>query len=229
MNRLRLGCILILLAWIIGALGPLKNLMNFINEKSDLNAGYEMTKAEIILNEDDFEEVNGYKNITLKYTANGEVIEKVMSKEEYIKNEYHPFVNGGLINIIYEINSPQTLRVTISRKPVSDILKIVILTMIIMYIFKKIYPEALRRHKKEYKNQKYIDAKIISSDSFNRIIAMDDTGEKIRVFKSLPFLNETNNMSLFLKSKNIEKIRVYFDENNENKIIMDYDIFSEVK
>lgn len=229
MNRIRLGMILVLCGWLIGVLSPVVNWISFVKEKIELNSGYEKVQAEIVLDKTDYDEMTGYKKVTLKYDTQAGKVEKVMSKEEYMENEYHPFVNGGLVNIIYEINSPQTMRVATTSRLVSSTLKIIILTMIAIYIFKNIYPEAVRRHKKEYRNEKFVDAKILSSDNLNRIIAMDDNANKIRIFRSFPFFNEINNMSLFLKSKNIEKIRVYFDEKNESKIVMDYEVLSEVE
>ena len=229
MNRIRAGLIVAICGWLLSMINPITGWISIIDEKIKLDSGYEITKAEIILDEADYEEVGGYKKVTLKYTANDEIIEKHMSKEEYRNNEYAPFINGGLINVMYEKNAPENIEVVVDNNIVSSTVWLLVTTVIFIYIVKKIYPEVVRRYKKEYSNQEYIDAQIISSDSFNRIIAIDDSEEKIRVFKSFPYFNAVDNMGTFLKSKNIEKIRVYFNESDEKKITMDYKVLSEVK
>ena len=94
MNRIRLGMILILCGWLIGVLSPVVNWISFVKEKIELNSGYEKVQAEIVLDKTDYDEMTGYKKVTLKYDTQAGKVEKVMSKEEYMENEYHPFVNG---------------------------------------------------------------------------------------------------------------------------------------
>ncbi len=226
MCGIKVGMLFIVLAWLIPTLSMICDWSNLLAEMTLLNSGYEVTQAEIRLDEADFDEVYGYQALTLKYIANDEIIEKKIDRKEY----NGALIHGGLMKIMYNENDVQDIRYIANENIISNTISFLINTSLLIYIMKKFYPEMVSRIKQEYKGNEYVDAKIISCDYYNRLVAIDDANidEKIRIYKSFPYFNDKSNMKVFLQSKNIDKIRVYFDKNNNRKIVMDYKIMEEV-
>lgn len=209
MDNAKLGLAIVLFAWIFSILSPILTIYDLIEENKRLESGYIMTQAEILIEEN---------KINLEYIVEDEVFNKGINRAELS----YEVVNGGLIKIMYDANAPENMEIVKDKYLFSKLVTVVITSILGIFTLKKVYPNVKRRKNKEYKSWKYVDAEIIDSNPYNQIIAINENDGKMQIYRSRNFNQDIN---IFLKSKDVKKVRVYIEPKNSKKIVIDYEEF----
>ena len=212
MKNVKAGLIVVLLAWLIPVTSLIFSCIDFIKQENILKSGYKITEAEIILKES--ENVYESSTINLEYTINDNVFNNEINRYMI---DYSP-INGGLVKIIYNENNPNEFEIAKQNTIMSNAIMLIIISLLEIYVLKKIYPRAKARALKEYKDWDFVEAEIIDSNLYNKFISIYEKDGKVEVYKSLPFTYEINAV---LKSKNICSIRVYKNPKDSKRIVID--------